>query len=130
MMSKSSCVTYRYIVSWNIDVAVVFPHSYFLAQSAGAAEYTDCINECPGYDTKQSDCEAPFMLEHWEMQSNPLLPSLPGLLRSGVVTPDRVLSMGQIKLNGVLMLNWIVWNRTWNHLTVCKQMNSGLFKML
>ena len=34
-----------------------------LAQSAAAAEYTDCVseerldspNECPGYDTKQSD---------------------------------------------------------------------------
>ena len=37
------------------------------AQSAGALEYTDSIpaegydphpNECPGYDTKQSDAEA------------------------------------------------------------------------
>ena len=38
-----------------------------LAPSAGAAEYTDCIstdslNECPRYDTKQPDCEAPVML--------------------------------------------------------------------
>ena len=36
-----------------------------IAQSAGAVEYTDFIsadgnphNECPGYDTKQSDSEA------------------------------------------------------------------------
>ena len=37
------------------------------AQSAGAVEYTDCFSavgwdshdECPGYDTKQSDGEAP-----------------------------------------------------------------------
>ena len=28
------------------------------------------------------------------------------------VAPDRVLSMSQIGLNCVLMLNWIVWNRT------------------
>ena len=35
-----------------------------VAQSAGAAEYTDCIsNECPGYDTKQSHGEAPVILE-------------------------------------------------------------------
>ena len=40
-------------------------------QSAGAVEYTDCIsgerarfhNECPVYDTKQSDGEASIMLE-------------------------------------------------------------------
>ena len=30
----------------------------------------------------------------------------------GVIATDRVLSMGQIELNCVLMLNWIVWNRT------------------
>ena len=29
----------------------------------------------------------------------------------GAVAPDRVLSMGQIEQNWVLMLNWIVWNR-------------------
>ena len=37
-------------------------------------------NECPGYDTKQSDSEVPAMLEFWEMWSTPLLPSLPGPL--------------------------------------------------
>ena len=30
----------------------------------------------------------------------------------GVVEPDRILSMGQIELNCVLKLSWIVWNRT------------------
>ena len=38
---------------------------------AGAVEYTNCfsaeekdtLNECPGYDTKQSDAEVPVMLE-------------------------------------------------------------------
>ena len=29
----------------------------------------------------------------------------------GVLVPDRVLTMGQIERNSVLMLNWIVWNR-------------------
>ena len=56
------------------------------------------------------------------------------------LAPDSVLSMGQIEVNCVIMLNWIVWNKTvfdietvylclneffeielfW-HLTFCKQ---------
>ena len=51
-------------------------------------------NQYPGYDTKQSDGEAPVMLGLWEMQSTPLLQSLPGTLWPRVVAPDRVLSMG------------------------------------
>ena len=36
-----------------------------LVQSAGAAEYTDCISptECSGYDTKQSEGDTPVRLE-------------------------------------------------------------------
>ena len=41
------------------------------------------------------------------MQITSSLPLLPGLLWPRMVAPDRVLSMGQIKLNCVLMLNWI-----------------------
>ena len=52
--------------------------------------------------------EASVMLELWEMLSTPFLPSFPGPLWPGVVAPDRVLSIGHIKL--------------FNHLTVCKQM--------
>ena len=64
------------------------------------------------------------MLEVWGMWSTPLLPSLPCPLWPGVVAPDRVIYIGQIQincvgwdanvwhLNCVLMLNWIVWNRT------------------
>ena len=48
------------------------------------------------------------MLDLWGMQSTPSLPSLPGPLRPGVLAPDRVLSMGQIELNCMLMLHWIV----------------------
>ena len=39
------------------------------------------------------------------MQSTPSLPSLPGPLWPGVEAPDRVLSMGEIIQNCVLMLN-------------------------
>ena len=35
-------------------------------------------NECPGYDTKQSDGEALVMLEFGEMRSTSSVPSLPG----------------------------------------------------
>ena len=45
------------------------------------------------------------MLELWRMQSNPSLPSLAGPLWSGMIAPDRILSMGQIEVNYVLMLN-------------------------
>ena len=75
-------------------------------------------NECPRYDTKQSDGEVPVLLEHWVMQSKSLLPLHPGPLWPGVVAPDRVLSMGQIELTAywivwirTFWLNWIVWNR-------------------
>ena len=46
-------------------------------------------NECPGYDTKQSDGEVTVMLELWGMRSTPLLPSLAGPLWPGVVVPDK-----------------------------------------
>ena len=48
-------------------------------------------NECPGYDTKQSDGEVPELLELWGMGRAPALPSLPGPLYPGVVAPDKLL---------------------------------------
>ena len=48
-----------------------------VTQSAGAGEYTDCTstesqdsppNECPVYDTKQSDGNVPVMLGLWGMR--------------------------------------------------------------
>ena len=51
-----------------------------VAQSAGAVEYTDCKtppNECPGYDTKQSDGEVPAVLELWGMRSTPFIAIAP-----------------------------------------------------
>ena len=51
-----------------------------MAQSVVAIENSHCIsvegkdshNECPGYDTKQSDVEVPEML--WGIRCTPLLP--------------------------------------------------------
>ena len=54
-------------------------------------------DECPRYDTKQSDGEVPVMLELWGMWNTPLLPLLQGPLWPQVVAPERVLSVGQIK---------------------------------
>ena len=41
----------------------------------------------------------------WGMRSTPSLLSLPGPLWPGIVEPDKVLSMGQIELNSVLIQN-------------------------
>ena len=80
-------------------------------------------NECPAYDTKQSDYEVPVMSRLWGMWSTPSLPSLAGQLWSEVVAPDRVLSMGQRELKCVLMINWIAWNRTVLHLNYVIMLN-------
>ena len=45
------------------------------------------------------------MLEIWGMQNSPSLPLLPGSPWPGMVPPDWVLSMDQIELNYVPMLN-------------------------
>ena len=44
-------------------------------------------NECPVYDSKQSDGEVLVMLELCGMPSTPTLPLLPGPLWPGVVAP-------------------------------------------
>ena len=51
-------------------------------------------NECPVYDTKQSDAKVPVMLGFWGMQSTPSLLLLPGPLWPEMVARDRALSMG------------------------------------
>ena len=86
-----------------------------LAQSTGGtAEYTDSIscrevrpptNKFLGYDTKQSESEDLVMLELWKKWSTSSLPLPPSPLWPGVVALDRVLSMGQIELKCVPMLN-------------------------
>ena len=79
-------------------------------------------NKCLGYDIKQSDGEAPD-LEIWRMWSTPSLPLLLGSLWPRVVTPDRVLSMGQIEqtMCANKSLLWLLYSNTWNLLTVCKK---------
>ena len=51
--------------------------------------------------------KVPVMHELWGMRSTPSLLSLPGLLWSGVVASDRILSMGHLVPNCVLMRNII-----------------------
>ena len=56
-------------------------------------------NECPDYDTKQSDSEAQVMLVLGAgMQSIPSSPLLPGQLWPGGVAHDSLISMCQIEL--------------------------------
>ena len=45
------------------------------------------------------------MLELWGMRRTPSMLSFPNPLWFGMVAPDRVLSVGQIELNYILMLN-------------------------
>ena len=92
---------------------MTYAHIQYIVKSAGTEEYSDCIsaegvnplNECPRYDTKNYDSEVPVMPEVWGMWSTPSLQSLPGPLWLEVIAPDTILSMGQIELNCVLMLN-------------------------
>ena len=86
---------FSHVLWWNI----------YKAQSTGAVEYTDSISaegynfpsECPGYDTKKSDGEAP-VLELWGMWSTLSFSLLSGPFWLRVVAPDKLLSMGQIEL--------------------------------
>ena len=80
-------------------LAIILHTDYFFAEGL------DFLNECSGYDTKQADGKVPVMLEVCGMWRTPLLSSLPSLLWPGMVATDRVLSIGQIELYCVLMLN-------------------------
>ena len=93
------CFTFFGSVSWGCG-----KHQLNLCRGLKLSQQMSC------YDMKQSDGEVLVTLELWGM-STPLLTSLPGAVWPRVVASDRVLSMGQIELNCVLMLNLIVWNR-------------------
>ena len=119
LLKTARCIHVLFATSFfsNCFVRVQVVHAYnrtnttnIFAQSSGAVEYTDSFsaksssppNECPGYDTKQSDGEVRVILELWGMLGTPSLPSLPGPLWLRVVAPDRILSMGWTELNRVL----------------------------
>ena len=76
-----------------------------LVQSAGkiCRGVRPPTNEYPVYDAKQSDCEVPAMLGLWGMRSTPASPLLPAPLWPRVEAPHRVLSIGKIELNCVLI---------------------------
>ena len=87
-----------------------FQCKQYIAQSARAVEslLRSMIlpaRECPRYDTKQSDGEVLVKLELCVMPITPSFPSLPVPLWPREVITDRALSMAQIELNNVLMLN-------------------------
>ena len=64
---------------------------------------------------------ARVILELCGIRRTPSLPSLSGPLWSGIMETDWVLSIGQVELNCVLMLKWIVWKKLFLYLIVCKQ---------
>ena len=61
--------------------------------------------KCPIYNSKQYDGEVPVMQEIWGIRITPSLPLLLSSLQRGVVAHDRVLFIGQIEINCVLILN-------------------------
>ena len=84
-------------MGWHINRIIyiyIYIYTHTLAQSTGAVEYTDCTNECLGYDAKQFDGEVPVILGLWGMWSTPSLPLLPSPLWPRMVASDRALSMG------------------------------------
>ena len=79
-------------------------------QLAGVVEYTDCFSAegvRPPPTSVKNMTENNRMGKALAMHNSPLLSSIPRLPWPGVVAPDRILSMGQIELKSVLILNWI-----------------------
>ena len=70
-----------------------------------STRWFDALNLYVGDDSTQSDGEVPVIVELGECGALLPLPSLPGPLWLGVVSHDRVLSIGQIELNCLLMQN-------------------------
>ena len=62
-------------------------------------------NECPGYDTKQSDGEVPVMLELWGNVEYPFISIAPGPFWPGMVAPDKGPIYELNRTNGILILN-------------------------
>ena len=81
------------------------------------------LNDCPGYDIKQSDGETPGV-ELWEMPSTPSLPSLPDPLWPEVISPYSVLSMSYLEQTVHKQISdvklWLLYNNTWSYLIMYK----------
>ena len=105
MISRINNVKYQYI---KLPSQLELLNTPTTPLQSGKTPHPD---DCPVYDSKQSDGEVTVMMELWGMRRTPSLPSLPGPLWLGMVAPDRVLSKDQKELNCELVLNWIVWNR-------------------
>ena len=58
------------------------------------------IGKTPSISVQDMTLNNVMATEHWGMHSTSSLPSLQGPLWTGVVAPDRVLSMDLIELNG------------------------------
>ena len=99
-------ITFQHFLSFSLSLSLFMSLSLSLSLSLSCSVSWGCRihrpllsrgvtppNECPGYDTKQSDGEVPVMQGFWDMRSTPSLPLLPGPLWPGVVVSDRALSM-------------------------------------
>ena len=125
---RKNCLSRIIVNSWNLNTVskqmitfialgiwtIVFMLTTWTAslQKSKIPPPTPNTKECPVYNTKLSDGGFPIMLEFWGMWSTPSLLLLPGPHWPGVVVPHRILSMGQIELNRVLMVNWTALYRT------------------
>ena len=83
-----SFIYHLYSVSWG----------YRIYRQHLCSELRYLPQQCPRYDIEKYDGKAPIMLEVWGMWSSSLLALLPVSFWLRVEAPDRVLSMGQIKL--------------------------------
>ena len=84
-MEKNATETYRMLQcpyeksleTYLMILVYIYIYIYIIAQSAGVVEFSDCnsaeSNECPVYDTKQSDGEVPAMLGLWGNMEDPFI---------------------------------------------------------
>ena len=102
-----SVFIFHYLVHWICKIHEIINSLFCPAQAAGAVEYSKRIfaeEYCPHsnvyhwYNTKQSDVEAPVMLELRGIRCPSLLPWFLSPILPGVVAPDRVLSMGPLEV--------------------------------
>ena len=79
---------------WTANVGLIYVFIQLrYHMHACAVDYSDSISsECPGYDTKKSDIDAPVILKLWGMRS---IRSVP--IWTGVTAPNSVLSKSQIE---------------------------------